>query len=225
MKETTLAKILAVACGLGLATALAQTSTTVTTTKDAATGTAVTETTTTTNTSGTITEYTPGSDYFMLRAGTTGAPARFYYTNEAPHVFDPEGHPLSWSVLRPDIPATVYYVREGDRMIVRKVVLNKPVTTTTVTREVTTTGPAVATEPVATNVYVAQTPPAVRVEGQTVAPGPGYIWTPGYWRWSGTNYVWVSGSWVRPPRTTAVWVAGHWVHQDRGWVWVPGQWR
>ena len=100
-----------------------------------------------------------------------------------------------------------------------------PVTTTTVTREVTTTSPAVVTEPVATNVYVAQTPPAVRVEAQTVAPGSGYIWTPGYWRWSGTNYVWVSGAWVRPPRTTAVWVPGHWVHQARGWVWVPGHWR
>jgi len=139
MQETTLAKILAVACSLGLATALAQTSTTVTTTKDAATGTVVTETTSTTDTSGTITEYTPGSDYFMLRAGTTGAPARFYYTNDA-HVFDPEGHPLSWSVVRPDIPARAYYVREGDRMIVRKVVLSKPVvvekeTTTTTTTE------------------------------------------------------------------------------------------
>jgi len=139
MQETTLAKILAVACSLGLATALAQTSTTVTTSKDAATGTVVTETTSTTDTSGTITEYTPGSEYFTLRAGTTGAPARFYYTNDA-HVFDPEGHPLSWSVLRPDIPATVYYVREGDRMIVRKVVLSKPAvvekeTTTTTTTE------------------------------------------------------------------------------------------
>jgi hypothetical protein len=139
MKETTLAKILTVACGLGLATAMAQTSTTVTTTRDAATGTVVTEKTTTIDTSGTITEYRPGSDYFTLRAGTTGAPARFYYTSDA-HVFDPEGHPVSWSVLRPDIPAKVYYVREGDRMIVRKVVLTKPAvvekeTTTTVTTE------------------------------------------------------------------------------------------
>jgi hypothetical protein len=135
MRETTLPKILAVTFSLGLATALAQTSTTVTTTKDAATGTVVTQTTSTTDTSGTITEYTPGSGYFMLRAGTTGAPARFNYTNDA-HVFDPEGHPLSWSVVRPDIPAKVYYVREGDRMIVRKVVLSKPVVvekTTTIT--------------------------------------------------------------------------------------------
>ena len=140
MREITLSKILAVACSLGLATALAQTSTTVTTTKDAATGTVVTQqTTTTADTSGTITEYTPGNAYFMMRAGTTGAPARFDYTSDA-HVFDPEGHPLSWSVLRPDIPAKVYYVREGNRMIVRKGVVSKPVvvektTTTTVTTE------------------------------------------------------------------------------------------
>ncbi|HWY49950.1 MAG TPA: hypothetical protein VNW72_00545 [Chthoniobacterales bacterium] len=126
------------ACSLGLATALAQTSTTVTTTKDAATGTVVTERTSTTDTSGTITEYTPGSEYFTFRAGTTGAPARFYYTNDA-HVFDPEGHPLSWSVVRPDIPATVYYVRKGDRMIVRKVVLSKPAVVEKETTITTTT--------------------------------------------------------------------------------------
>lgn len=97
-------------------------------------------------------------------------------------------------------------------------------TTTTVTREVTTTGPVVS-EPVASDVYVAEAPPSVRVEAQTVSPGPGYIWTPGYWRWSGTSYVWVSGSWNRPPRVSAVWVRGHWVHRARGWVWVPGHWR
>ena len=102
-------------------------------------GTAVTETTTTTDTSGTITEYTPGSTYFMLRAGTTGAPARFDYTNDA-HVFDPEGHPLGWPVLRPDVPAKVYYIRQGNQMIVRKVVVSKAAvvekeTTTTVTTQ------------------------------------------------------------------------------------------
>src|SRR2546425_7035804 len=53
--------------------------------------------------------------------------------------------------------------------------------TTTTTREVTTTGPA------AREVVVTQAPPAVRVESQTVIPGPGYVWTPGYWRWTGTD--------------------------------------
>src|SRR5438874_10906136 len=139
MKETTLAKILAVACGLGLVTAVAQTSTTVTT-KDAATGTAVTETSTTTAT-GTIETYTPGTDYITFRTGgTTGAPVRYYYGKDTT-ILDPEGRTVTWSAVRPDMPATVYYVREGDRMLVRKVVLSKPTviekkeTTTTTTTE------------------------------------------------------------------------------------------
>jgi hypothetical protein len=135
MKETTLAKILAVACGLGLATALAQTSTTVTTSKDAAAGTAVTETSTT-NASGTIRTYTPGTDYFTFASrGTTGAPVRYYYNRETT-VLDPEGHVVTWSAVRPDVPATVYYVRDGDRMIVRKVVLSNPAV---IEKETTTT--------------------------------------------------------------------------------------
>jgi len=140
MKETTLAKILAVACGLGVVTAGAQTTTTVTT-KDAAAGTAVTETSTV-NATGTITTYTPDSDYFMFRSGpgTTGAPVRYYYSKDTT-VLDPEGRTVTWSSVRPDMPATVYYVREGDRMLVRKVVLSKPTviekkeTTTTTTTE------------------------------------------------------------------------------------------
>ena len=134
MKETTLAKIMAVACGLVAVTALAQTSTTVTTTKDAAAGAAVTETSTTTA-SGTITTYTPGTDYITFRAGTTGAPVRYYYTKDTT-ILDPAGKTVTWSAVRPDLPATVYYVREGDRMIVRKITLSKP---TVIEKETTTT--------------------------------------------------------------------------------------
>ena len=96
-------------------------------------------------------------------------------------------------------------------------------TTTTTTQEVTTGVPA--TGVVTREVVVPQAPPSVRIEAQTIAPGTGYIWTPGYWRWTGREYVWVSGAWVRPPRTTAVWVPGHWVSRGAGWVWVPGHWR
>ncbi len=139
MKETTLAKILAVACGLGLVTAMAQTSTTVTTTKDAATGTAVTETSTT-SAIGTIATYTPGTDYITFRTSTDAAPVRYYYTKDTT-ILDPEGQIVTWSAVRPDLPATVYYVRDADRMIVRKIVLSKPAviekkeTTTTTTTE------------------------------------------------------------------------------------------
>src|SRR2546426_12645982 len=139
MKQTRLAKILAVGCGLGLVTAMAQTSTTVTTTKDAAAGTVVAETSTTTAT-GTITTYTPGTDYITFRAGTTGTPVRYYYTKDTT-ILDPAGQTVTWSAVRPDLPATVYYIREGDRMLVRKIVLTKPAviekkeTTTTTTTE------------------------------------------------------------------------------------------
>jgi hypothetical protein len=135
MKETTLAKIMAVACSLVAVTALAQTSTTVTTTKDAAAGTEVTETTTT-SAAGTIATYTPGTDYFTFQSrGTTGAPVRYYYTKDTA-ILDPAGRTVTWSAVRPDLPATVYYVREGDRMIVRKVVLSNP---TVIEKETTTT--------------------------------------------------------------------------------------
>ena len=134
MKQTTLAKIMAVACGLVAVTALAQTSTTVIT-KDAAAGAAVTETSTTSAT-GTISTYTPGTDYITFRSGgTTGAPVRYYYTKDTT-ILDPAGQTVTWSAVRPDLPATVYYVREGDRMIVRKVVLTKP---TVIEKETTTT--------------------------------------------------------------------------------------
>jgi hypothetical protein len=96
-------------------------------------------------------------------------------------------------------------------------------TTTTTTREVTTTGPVES--PVTREVVVTQAPPAVRIEAETVAPGPGYVWTGGYWRWTGTDYVWVHGAWVQRPRPAAVWVAGHWVRRTSGWVWIPGHWR
>ena len=138
MKQTRLLKIFAVVFALGLTTALAQTSTTTTTTNPV-TGTTTTEASTTTAT-GTITTYTPGTDYITFRAGTTGTPVRYYYTKDTT-ILDPEGQTVTWSAVRPDLPATVYYVREGDRMLVRKIVLTKPAviekkeTTTTTTTE------------------------------------------------------------------------------------------
>ena len=49
-------------------------------------------------------------------------------------------------------------------------------------------------------VYVRVGPPAPIVETRVIAPGPGYVWIPGYHRWSGSAYVWVPGRWDRPPR-------------------------
>ena len=136
MKQTTLAKILAVACSLGVVTAMAQTSTTVTT-KDAAAGTTTTETSTTTAT-GTISTYTPGTDYITFRTSTDAAPVRYYYSKDTT-ILDPEGQTVTWSAVRPDLPATVYYTRDGERMVVRKIVLSKPTVTEKETTTTTTT--------------------------------------------------------------------------------------
>lgn len=105
-------------------------------------------------------------------------------------------------------------------------VAETPITTTTtteVTRETVTTGPGV--RPVTREVLVTQAPPAVRVEARTVAPGTGYVWTNGYWRWTGAGYEWVPGGWIARPRPAAVWVEGHWVRRAGGWIWVAGHWQ
>src|SRR5881628_3612362 len=136
MKQTRLVKILTVGllCAAGLSLALAQ-QTTTTTTTDPVTGTTTTQQTTT-NAAGTITTYTPDSDYIMFRTAPDAAPVRYYYTKDTT-ILDPEGHTVAWSAIRPDIPATVYYTNVGDRVVVRKIMLAQP--TTIYKKEETTT--------------------------------------------------------------------------------------
>src|SRR4029077_11079811 len=139
MKQIRLTKILAASllCAASLGVALAQTTTTTTST-DPVTGTTTTQQTTTTS-AGNIVTYAPNSDYFMFRTASGAAPVRYYYTKETT-VVDPAGHVVSWSAVRPDMPATVYYATVGDRVVVRKVVLTQPAQPSAVIkREETTT--------------------------------------------------------------------------------------
>jgi hypothetical protein len=140
MKQTRLAKILAtgVVCAAAFGIALAQ-QTTTTTATDPVTGTTTTQQTTT-SAAGTIVTYAPDSDYITFRTAPDVPPVRYHYTKETT-VVDPAGRVVSWSAIRPDMPATVYYTTVGDRVVVRKVVLAQPVvvkheetTTTTTTR-------------------------------------------------------------------------------------------
>jgi len=73
--------------------------------------------------------------------------------------------------------------------------------------------------------YIRTGPPPVVVERVPVAPGPGYVWVPGYYRWSGREYVWVGGRYEVPPHARARWVSGHWQHDRHGYYWVDGHWR
>jgi len=90
--------------------------------------------------SGTITA-APASDYITFRTTTSSEPVKYYYSKETT-VVDPEGKTVEISVLRPDMPVTYTYVKDGDRMVITKVTLTKPwsyyekkeTTTTTTTK-------------------------------------------------------------------------------------------
>ena len=142
MKQNRLTTLLAAGAvsAIALTSAFAQTSSTTTTTTNPAV-TSSSSTTTSTSTvdgSGTITTYTPGSDYISFRTETSSAPVKYYYTKSTT-IVDPEGKTVEWSMLKPDMPVKYTYVKEGDRMVISKITLPKPVsyyekeTTTTTT--------------------------------------------------------------------------------------------
>jgi hypothetical protein len=143
MKENRLIKLLAAGAvsAIALTTAFAQTSATTTTTTNPAVTTSSSTTTSasTIDGTGTISTYTPGSDYLMFRTTTSAEPVRYYYSPKETVLVDSEGATVDWKYLRSDMPVKYTYVKEGDRMIVRKITLTKPVsyyekeTTTTTT--------------------------------------------------------------------------------------------
>lgn len=67
-------------------------------------------------------------------------------------------------------------------------------------------------------------PPALPVYVQPAIPGPGYIWTPGYWAWDGYEYYWVPGTWVLAPFVGALWTPGYWGWSGGLYVFHVGYW-
>lgn len=140
MKQNTFTKMLAAgaACALALGTAFAQESSSTTVTAGAAGVSTSTTSTSTMDGTGTITAFTPGSDYITFRTQTSAEPVKYYYSKNTT-VVDPEGQTVELSMLRPDMPVRYTYVKEGDRMVISKVILEKPIsyykkeTTTTTT--------------------------------------------------------------------------------------------
>ncbi|HWB85396.1 MAG TPA: YXWGXW repeat-containing protein [Bryobacteraceae bacterium] len=68
-------------------------------------------------------------------------------------------------------------------------------------------------------------PPPPRYGVVGIAPGPGYVWTDGYWDARGGHWNWVQGRWVRPPRRGSVWVPGEWYQSGHGYRFRRGHWR
>jgi hypothetical protein len=142
MKQNRLIKLLAAGAvsAIALTTAFAQTSSTTTTSSTDPAVTSSSSTTTSTSTidgSGTITTYTPGSDYISFRTEKSSAPVKYYYTKSTT-IVDPEGKTVEWTMLKPDMPVKYTYIKDGERMVISKITLEKPVsfyekTTTTTT--------------------------------------------------------------------------------------------
>ena len=77
---------------------------------------------------------------------------------------------------------------------------------------------------VAVGISVRIGPPALPVYAQPICPGPGYIWTPGYWAWDDADgYYWVPGTWVVAP-VGLLWTPGYWGWVGGAYLWHPGYW-
>jgi hypothetical protein len=144
MKQNRMTKLLATGAvsAIALTTAFAQTSSTTTTTTNPATAVTSNSSTTTTSTStvdgtGTITTYKPGLDYITVRTETSTTPIMYYYT-KGTTVVDSEGKTVEMSMLKSDMPVKYTYATEGDRLVVRKITLTKPLSSYE-TKETTTT--------------------------------------------------------------------------------------
>jgi hypothetical protein len=67
-------------------------------------------------------------------------------------------------------------------------------------------------------------PPALPVYAQPICPGPGYLWTPGYWAWDDDGgYYWVPGTWVVAP-VGMFWTPGWWGWNEGFYVFHGGYW-
>ena len=67
-------------------------------------------------------------------------------------------------------------------------------------------------------------PPALPVYAQPICPGPGYLWTPGYWAWNDDGgYYWVPGTWVVAP-VGLLWTPGYWGWGGGFYLWHAGYW-
>src|SRR5579871_1301492 len=77
---------------------------------------------------------------------------------------------------------------------------------------------------VAVGISVRIGPPALPVYAQPICPGPGYLWTPGYWAWNDDGgYYWVPGTWVVAP-VGMLWTPGYWGWGGGFYAWHPGYW-
>lgn len=84
--------------------------------------------------------------------------------------------------------------------------------------------PARSDAQVSVGLSVSFGPPAIPYYVQPPAPGPNWIWQPGYWAWGPYGYYWVPGTWVQAPSLGLYWTPGYWAFTDGQYQWDPGYW-
>ncbi len=104
--------LLAIGIGLWSTQLFAQTTTAVTTTK------------------GAFSEYVPGSETVVVKNESSAAPLRYAVTKQTT-VVDETGAPVSVEQISPGTPLSVQYSGTGDRLVVSRIVVQRPTVTTT----------------------------------------------------------------------------------------------
>jgi hypothetical protein len=84
--------------------------------------------------------------------------------------------------------------------------------------------PAMAHAQIGIGVSITLAPPVLPVYAQPEIPGPGYLWTPGYWGYADGDYYWVPGTWVLAPQPGYLWTPGYWGWGDGAYLWHGGYW-
>lgn len=72
---------------------------------------------------GTISDF--GPETLVVRSESSPEPIRYSYTKTTTYV-DEAGRPVSVETVKSGLPVTVYYTKVGDRMVVSKVLVRKP---------------------------------------------------------------------------------------------------
>ena len=83
---------------------------------------------------------------------------------------------------------------------------------------------AAAFAQISVGISVTFAPPELPVYVQPICPAEGYIWTPGYWAWDGSDYYWVPGTWVLAPEVGFLWTPPYWGWETGRYFFHDGYW-
>lgn len=67
-------------------------------------------------------------------------------------------------------------------------------------------------------------PPPLVVGPVGPSPGPGFVWTDGYYTWGSNRWMWQQGRWSRPPRRGYVWRKPYYEPYHNGYRMHQGHW-